>query len=59
MLRTIEEWKTFARERGTTGEMVFDILADWEEEIQDKEIDLRAAEAEILELIEEGEGETK
>ena len=33
MLRTQKEWKKHALERGTSGDMVFDILEDWEEQI--------------------------
>ncbi len=33
MLRSLSEWKTFALEKGTSGEMVFDILKDWEEQL--------------------------
>lgn len=32
MLRTRQEWFDFAIERGTSGDMVFDILADWKKE---------------------------
>jgi hypothetical protein len=31
MIRTLQEWFDWSFERGTSGEMVFDILADWKE----------------------------
>ena len=34
--RTLKEWKKFCHERGTSGDMVFDILSDWEEDLQQK-----------------------
>ena len=37
MLRTMDQWYEHAIERGTSGEMVFDILADWKEERESKE----------------------
>lgn len=32
-MRTIEEWKNFCYNKGTSGDMVFDILADWEKDL--------------------------
>lgn len=32
MLRTLSKWKEFAFEKGTSGDMVFDILKDWQED---------------------------
>lgn len=37
MIRTLKEWRKYTFDRGTTGEMVSDILDDWEEQI--KQID--------------------
>ena len=31
MIRTLREWKKWVSERGTSGDQVYDILADWEE----------------------------
>lgn len=31
MIRTLKEWREFCAERGTSGDMVYDILNDWEE----------------------------
>jgi len=36
MLRTLEEWKEFCFKRGTSGDMVYDILKDWEEDVRSK-----------------------
>lgn len=32
MIRTNEEWYEYAMKRGTSGDMVFDILNDWQED---------------------------
>ncbi len=37
MLRTRDQWFEYAIERGTSGDMVFDILKDWKEEREAKE----------------------
>ena len=34
MLRSLKEWKEFVIEKGSSGDMVFDILKDWEEASQ-------------------------
>jgi len=34
MLRNVEQWYKCAMERGTSGDMVFDILKDWRENLQ-------------------------
>lgn len=37
MLRTRDQWFEYAIERGTSGDMVFDILKDWKEESANRE----------------------
>lgn len=48
MLRTLEEWKTYSFEEGTT---VFDILEDWKESDLKWKVDLLEAKVEFLESL--------
>ena len=32
MKKTLKEWKEYVSKRGTSGDMVYDILSDWEEQ---------------------------
>lgn len=55
MLRTLAEWKDFCHARGTSGDMVSDILTDWQTEESGRPIDdlsqeLSARERELSEL---------
>jgi len=38
MIRNVEEWWKFCMEKGTSGDMVFDILSDWKENIASQPI---------------------
>ena len=33
MIRNLKEWRQWISEKGSSGEQVFDILDDWEEQI--------------------------
>lgn len=33
MARTVKEWQKYSLEQGTSGDMVFDVLKDWSEEV--------------------------
>lgn len=46
---TIEEWKDYCHERGTSGDMVFDILKDWQLDESGKAVDDLAQELDIRE----------
>lgn len=49
MIRTLGEWKDFCHKRGTSGDMVFDILNDWEAEENSRPVDDLAQELSVRE----------
>lgn len=55
MVRTLKRWKDFCHKRGTSGDMIFDILEDWQSEESGRPIDdlsqeLSGRERELSEL---------
>ncbi len=53
MLRTMDQWYEHAIERGTSGDMVFDILKDWKEERVAKERLIREFMEKIEKMVED------
>lgn len=51
MLRTRDQWFEYAIERGTSGDMVFDILKDWKEERESKEKIIREFKEKVEKLL--------
>ena len=53
MLRTRDEWYEYAIERGTSGDMVFDILKDWGEERESQGKIIRKFQESVEKIVED------